>query len=344
MKSEQTKTDLKLVTVPGHYLYVLSECIDDFGLEPRVWLHGSGLEKIDKSIIDEAVPFNTFQYLALKAEKMAQNPAIGLAVGRRLSLLSHGALGYAALNSATVRDAVHLIEAFIDIRFPVILVQFQEFEHEFRVVLEEKVPLGQMLPLVMDGVLLTLKNALDQLLARGVQDKLCITFATPQHAGFPYQSVFDCELKFNAECSAILGPKSILDEAIPYANSLAFQEAESLCRNELERLKKEVSITGKVKKKLFEAPGQFASLEVVASYLNLTPRTLHRRLADEESSYKQILEEVKSSLAISYLSNSDMSIKEIAFFLGYDDLSNFRRAFKRWTGQTPSTYRDQPRG
>ena len=74
----------------------------------------------------------------------------------------------------------------------------------------------------------------------------------------------------------------------------------------------------------------------------MTSRTLHRRLIDEHSSYREILEEVKQSLAISYLSNTSMTVKEIAYFLGYDDDRNFSRAFRRWRGMSPSQFRSSP--
>ncbi len=73
----------------------------------------------------------------------------------------------------------------------------------------------------------------------------------------------------------------------------------------------------------------------------MTSRTLHRRLIDEDTCYREILEEVKQTLAISYLSNTDMTIKEISYFLGYEDNRNFSRAFKRWQGISPSKYRLQ---
>ncbi len=333
--------NLSDVKLPGHYLYVLSECVDDFGLDQSIWLLGSGISKIDKDFIESKVDFTIFRYLALKAAKMADNPAIGLAIGKRLSIHSHGILGYAALNSATLRDAAQLIESYISIRFPLIEVHTQETDSDFILIVDEQVPLGDVKQFVFDGVLLTIKMALEQLVPDYIGEHLTVSFKTPAHEGFPYQNVFGCDVKFNQPFDGLSGPLFLMSMEIPDANSLAYQEAEALCRKEFERITQDVSLTARVKKKLLEVPGEFASLEVVSSYFNMTPRTLHRRLKEEGLSYKQILEDVKASLALSYLSNSDMSIKEIAFFLGYEDLSNFRRAFKRWQGITPSAYRSQ---
>ena len=81
----------------------------------------------------------------------------------------------------------------------------------------------------------------------------------------------------------------------------------------------------------------------MARLFHLTPRTLHRRLVDKGTSFKDILEELRHMLAVQYLLNSKLSIQEIGFNLGYSDQANFRRAFKRWKNIAPSDYMKQRR-
>jgi AraC-like DNA-binding protein len=73
--------------------------------------------------------------------------------------------------------------------------------------------------------------------------------------------------------------------------------------------------------------------------LSMTTRTLHRRLAKEQQNYKAILQDVRFTLAKQYLVNQTNSIKQVAYLLGYEDVANFRRAFKKWQGQSPQQYR-----
>jgi AraC-like DNA-binding protein len=82
----------------------------------------------------------------------------------------------------------------------------------------------------------------------------------------------------------------------------------------------------------------FPTLSVTARLFHMTPRTLHRRLREEGTSYQTILDEERRRLAVQYLQNSKFTIQEIAFNLGYTDPANFRRAFKRWENMTPSEY------
>lgn len=82
------------------------------------------------------------------------------------------------------------------------------------------------------------------------------------------------------------------------------------------------------------------SLEFVASNFNMSARTLQRRLKEEGVSYLQIVEDVKKSVAIHYIRNGNASVKEIAHILGYAETSGFAKAFKKWTGKTPSIFRN----
>jgi AraC-like DNA-binding protein len=77
----------------------------------------------------------------------------------------------------------------------------------------------------------------------------------------------------------------------------------------------------------------------LADELNMSPRTLQRRLEEENTSVKEIIDETRHQLSLNFLDQSHYSIKEVAYALGFSDPSNFARAFKRWTGKTPRQYR-----
>lgn len=81
------------------------------------------------------------------------------------------------------------------------------------------------------------------------------------------------------------------------------------------------------------------SLETIAANFNLTPRSLQRRLKEEGLTYQELADSVKKAMALHYLQTSDSPVKEIAAILGYNELSAFARAFKKWTGNTPGSYR-----
>lgn len=96
----------------------------------------------------------------------------------------------------------------------------------------------------------------------------------------------------------------------------------------------------RVRALLLEAlPGGCCTAEAVARRLNVSKRTLQRRLSEEETSFHAILSEVRADVSVRYLKQSDLSVPEISHLLGFKDTSSFFRAFQGWTGTTPGNYR-----
>jgi AraC-like DNA-binding protein len=88
-----------------------------------------------------------------------------------------------------------------------------------------------------------------------------------------------------------------------------------------------------------QLPRGVPELAQVARAMGLSPRTLQRRLADEKLTFAEVVDGLRRELAQAYLREPDRALGEIAFLLGYTELRAFLRAFKRWTGTTPSSYR-----
>jgi AraC-like DNA-binding protein len=84
---------------------------------------------------------------------------------------------------------------------------------------------------------------------------------------------------------------------------------------------------------LMSTPGVLPAMDEVAAALNVTNRTLRRRLLAENTSFAKIIDDVRSSLALEYLKTTRMSADDIATLLGFNDSAAFRKALKRWTGQ-----------
>ena len=82
-----------------------------------------------------------------------------------------------------------------------------------------------------------------------------------------------------------------------------------------------------------------ASLEVVAERLGMSARTLQRKLHASGTSHQELLDEMRRDLAVRYLREPGMAVCEVAYLLGFSESSAFHRAFKRWTGTTPSEFR-----
>jgi AraC-like DNA-binding protein len=84
---------------------------------------------------------------------------------------------------------------------------------------------------------------------------------------------------------------------------------------------------------------KFPTAEEMAEQLGLSLRTLHRRLASEDFSYQEILDNMRRTVAIEFLENTHLQIDQIAERVGFSDAASFRKAFRKWTGASPTRYR-----
>jgi len=140
--------------------------------------------------------------------------------------------------------------------------------------------------------------------------------------------------------------KGIGKEISPVSVTSPFEYGELLTKeiNALAEMESERSetFTSRVQKKLFQLvpSGQFG-LENVAEEFGISGRTLQRNLSAENTSFNQLVKDIQKIMTFNYLEAKELSIDEIAYLVGYTELSSFYRAFKKWTGKTVSQYQKE---
>jgi len=140
---------------------------------------------------------------------------------------------------------------------------------------------------------------------------------------------------------------SRLDATRPFltANAGMWDFFEPELRRRLHDLAGDAALGTKVRAALIELlPAGSGSTQGVARHLGISTRTLQRHLGDEGATFQELLADVREQLAHHYLTQSTLSLTEIAFLLGYDDPNSFHRAFNKWTGHTPLGIRDAAAG
>lgn len=283
--------------------------------------------------------FDAFKRLVSDAIGATGEPAFGLLVGERLRVGSHGILGYAVTNSVTPRQALELIERFVQVRTSLVSAKLEIAGEHARLVFAECHPLDAIRQPVMEAIVLTIKNLLDYI-TRGASPASFVAFPfdVPGHANLA-RDLFGCDVRYGVDWAGMAFPVADLDRPLDSSNPRALSEAVRVCQVELAKLSRQHALSSRVRRLMFEKVGEFPSQQSTAQLLNMTPRTLHRRLTDEGTSYREILESVRHKLAVESVKSGKLSLQEIAFLLGYDSLGNFRRAFIRWEGKSPSEYR-----
>jgi AraC-like DNA-binding protein len=155
------------------------------------------------------------------------------------------------------------------------------------------------------------------------------------------KAVFTSAIRFGAGVDEIVFPLSArsvpIVNADPYLNSFLLRYCEEVIarrrvRQGTWRLRVENAIAPLL-------PHGEASVQKVAERLGVSQRTLARRLGDENVTFLEVLNELRLGLARQYLSEDDLKIAEVAWLLGYQEISAFSHAVKRWTGETPTQWR-----
>ncbi len=327
--------------IPPPYLLQIVHQVAACGVDVDRWLAPAGLSAGALAELAQDFPLPLFERLLRDALALTGEPALGLLVGQSLQLQTHGYVGYAALSSGSLRQALGLFGAFTRARLSLLDVVVEERGDTVRVRIVERWHLGAAQRPVLEAVTMAVKNILEAIsVGSGSIDLVSFPFAAPSYADFAGK-LLGCRVRYGSSWAGFTLPNRGLDRPLRAADPIAFREAVNICERELARLATTETFAGRVRRLLLEQPNGFPSLEVCARLLQVTPRTLHRRLLDEGTSFREILEELRSQLARDYLQLGSFSFQEIAYRLGYRDIANFRRAFKRWEGEPPVTYRNK---
>jgi AraC-like DNA-binding protein len=142
------------------------------------------------------------------------------------------------------------------------------------------------------------------------------------------------------QSSLLRFPRAAFEQRLDDGNPELAEHNETVLKRTLEQLQ-HATWTHKVRACLeAQLPDGEPSAERIAQTLHLSLRSLQRHLADEGLNYESLLADTRQRLALQHMRDPRCSISEIAYLLGFADTSSFSRAFKRWTGQAPSLYRE----
>jgi len=155
-----------------------------------------------------------------------------------------------------------------------------------------------------------------------------------------YQTYFGCPVHFGNEHNSIEFDANTLGLPIVNADPGLKAVLDRFVDDRLAKLPQTKSLQDRISSAIHEGyrSGE-VNLEYVADKLRVSPRTLQRRLKEADTTYQEVVDEMRRGLAKSYLCTSTMSIGEISFLLGFSEPSAFHRAFKRWSGTTPGEFR-----
>lgn len=308
------------------------------GVSAEQLLAGTGLHVDVLESPGLQVPLQLCLRVFANAQRESPDPALGLRLGQLLNIRSHGFLGYALLSSRTVGEAADLAVRYFRTRTSLLEIRLFREGDMAVIQLDERVPLGSLQTLILDALMSLFIVCGQQLTGRKFNAEMRLAYAEqPHHAEL--RALLGDRLSFDCAFTQIRFPRIGLQLPLGLPDPQLLEMAKAQCEAELQRLHDEGGLLPDVRRLAKQYLAEQASLERVAEALHLSPRTLRRRLVELGTSFQMILEQLRRGRAVELLLHSNLSVDQIASELGYLDPSNFGRAFKRWTGQSPRAYR-----
>ncbi len=320
-------------------LHYYIQSLEEKGLGREVMLAGLNLD-FDSLANPRFIPTPEHYTLAFNnILQAAHSPRLPFELGNQSKINDYGVVGYAALSSKTLKDAREIYMKYD--RFVDDIVSLKNVINGpvWWVDLVECFPLGHIAPFVVEEFVSRLVKLTTTLINKPFPIvAMQLNYPAPEHSDL-YLEYFGCEPVFGQNKNRITLDAAYLESPISLANDDVFALCKRQCDAILKEFRQQGSLSQEVKRKLLENPGQFLILEEMAHEFNMTARTFRRHLSLEQSSFHTLLDQTRKELALHYLKHTELTPKEIGYALGYSSASNFRRAFKAWTGKTLSYYR-----
>lgn len=336
------KTTQEELSIAAEYANLLLELLEEKGFDRQQVLEGTDLTDSQLTNPDFRVNYRQYKTLMDRAISLSGDPSLAVQLGTKLDISTHGFLGYAAMSSDTLRKALEISVKYFRTRSTILELEFYEDDQFGILQINEMVPLDNHQQFAIECLLSALhvigQKLIPSFSVEEFDGMVTVTFEKPAYFDKVMGDIAN-SIHFEAAHNQIRIPKKYLDLNLSLADPKLSEMAAHQCAEQLQMIGGSEGLLSQVRRIIEKDNGQTASLEKVAGELNVSSRTLKRKLKALDTSYQRILDNVRKGKAIEFLTTTSMTVDEIADNLGYSDPSNFGRAFRKWTGKSPTQYR-----
>lgn len=320
-------------------LAILARYAEKEGIAVNVLLAGSGIHPGDLDNPDIFITPEQELAVMRKIITLVPDPKIGLLIGEQYHVGVQGKLGPAAIFSDTGLEAITMFFKYIALTLTYFQYELTVKDKLAFITARELIDLKDLRVFACEREFVSIYRIVNDIIkAPAPLNEIRFAYPKPAYAAY-YEEVFHCPVRFNAREHMIIFDSKFLSVPLPMSNPIAKQTYEQECKQLCQRLKIKETMTDQVRQEILFKEESFPSFTQLSRHLNISPRTLRRRLTDERTSYKSLVEDIRKKKAVDLLQTKSYPVEKIATELGYSDLSNFYRAFKRWTGHNPGFYR-----
>lgn len=312
------------------------------GMSVDAVLHQSGISAAALgSPSDEIEAQQEIQIIRNLQAHLPDVETLGIEAGTRYHVTTYGLWGYAVLSSHTLGSALDMAARMLNQTFSLSTNTVEQIGQQVKVTYEVK-----HLPQDIRQFVLDRDRAAAVTLQREILGKplpyqaVLLSRAQPSPKMVEaYTELFGTPPLFDQSQDSGLFDASIMHQPLPQANAHTKRLCEDMLKRLVDERNQRTGVAAEVRNRLLRDPGHIPDMEEVADEMRMTSRTLRRHLTAEGTTFRTLLEEVRSTLTEELMGGANLTHGEIAERLGYADVTTFIEAFRRWKGMPPSEYR-----
>ncbi|HZC96328.1 MAG TPA: AraC family transcriptional regulator ligand-binding domain-containing protein [Bradyrhizobium sp.] len=263
-------------------------------------------------------------------------------IGTSIHVSAYGMYGFAILCCPDFRKAMAFAELYHALAAPLTTIEFTEKDGVASWFIEPNAhaatdpQLYRFITEMQIGIHVSLMR--DIMGSAFTPDRISVAYPEAHDFGLPADQI-GCHLSFASKTNQIAFRSAWLDQAANLGNKTTYPAVVALCDDLLDELKSRIGIAGEIRALLLRNISSPPTLVAIAKLLEVSDRSLRRQLREQGISFRGLLDELRTQIALKYLRTTRLANEDIALALGFSDAANFRRAFRRWTNKSPSEIR-----
>jgi len=300
--------------------------------------------QLDPSVLESTeglVPRAQIYALCELALDLSGDPALGLRWGERVSSSSFNLLSYIVTHAATLRQGLESLQEFHRLFSDQSTFRIVESDDTVTVYCQSFGETPRVTRFIAEVVMLGFFRLLRSFGAHVRPEYVSFAFSAPAYRD-EYARVFEHLARFEQPFTGLTFERKLLDAPSPRKDDDMYSALSTLAARRIQGMTQRTPYTLRVRELLVkQGTSQRADMKSVARALGLSVRSLRRRLAEEGKMYNAVAHDALATVAEQLLRDKQQTIQETAYAMGFADTSSFYRAFKRWTGTTPNSFRHQ---
>jgi AraC-like DNA-binding protein len=328
----------KAATTIGGYALAIAKALDYSGVDSARIFRAADVPTSLTNDPMQRLSVDAMKRLYRVSVDATNNPYFGLTVARFIHISNLHAMGHGLAASATLLDFCHRLDRYFRMVSEAATSSLTDHDGEVILSFEHVTELSGETEDALVGFLVI---AMRQLSEAGFNPlRVELRHAEPLAGAAPYETLFRAPVVFDQTHTVLAFRKADLLQPLAGSCAELAQVNDNIATKYIALLDKD-DVVSRVKQKVIELlPNGECTREIVATAMNMSPTALQFKLSKRDTSFHDVMDNARQEMARSYVQQSALSVTEIAYLLGFNDTSNFARAFKRWTGKSPTEFRE----